>query len=319
MTLKRLTTLSLALALGGLSACASTDASDPSKAAESEAPIDGKLDGLAAIDHHSLVFSRTTPTLTPTPSAPVATASASDELNRLRRAHAWQFELSGEADIELSMTAPGGASESLDTVMYLYRKDANGGWGRYIRRNDDDASNTRNPYLSGLDEGGLGEGEYRIVIKGYNRSEAGEFTLNATCVGHGCVLGSSSDCFDGEDVTFVQENARYTYDDGTPITQHVRTNQLLTSQILTAVRNHAALLGDNVQINSVSDARAYVDRDSLEKWSFIDNVTGRWFTVIDFTMGDTVVGSVFESGTSNVVATVNDGQFLANDGETLCE
>lgn len=312
MTLKRLTTLSLALALGGLSACASTDASDPSKPAESEAPIDGKLDGLAAIDHHGLSFSRTPPSL-------AATATASDELNRLRRAHAWEFELSGEADIQLSMRAPGGASESLDTVMYLYRKDENGGWGRYIRRNDDDALNRSNPYLSAISEGGLGAGEYRVVIKGYDRSEAGEFTLKASCLGHGCVLGSTADCFDGEDVTFVQENERYTYDDGTPITQHVRTNQLLTSQILTAVRNHAALLGDNVQINSVSDARAYVDRDSLEKWSFIDNVTGRWFTVIDFTMGDTVVGSVFESGTSDVVATVNDGQFLAAEGETLCE
>lgn len=318
MPIKHLKTLSLVAALGGLAGCASTDASDPMKTAEAEAPVDGKLDGLAILDHGELEFHREQGMLTSRPAPVVAVASDNDELNRLRRAHAWQFALSGEADISLAMTAPSSVSNELDTVMYLYRQSSNGSWGRYVRRNDDDAANTRFPYLSGIEEGGLEAGRYRIVIKGYNRTENGEFGLHATCTGEGCELATDNTCWEGQEVTFVQANARYEYNEGMPITDAVRPDHLLTSQILIAVRNHAARLGDNVTINSVADARAYVDRGSLETWSFRDTDTERRLTVVDFTMGDTVVGSVFDSGSEHVVATVNDGQFVAAEGEELC-
>lgn len=315
---KHLKALSFVAALGGLVGCASTDASDPTKPAEAEAPVDGKLDGLTLIEHGPLEFHREDGMLTARPTLIVAVATDNDELNRQRRAHAWEFSLSEEADISLAMTAPSSVTNELDTVMYLYRQSSNGNWGRYIRRNDDDASNTRSPYLSGIDEGGLQSGRYRIVIKGYNRNENGEFGLKAICTGAGCVLATENTCWEDQEVTFVQENPRYEYNDGTPITESVRPNSLLTSQILIAVRNHAALLGDNVTIDSVADAREYVDRGSLQQWSFRDTETERMLTVIDFTMGDTVVGSVFDSGTEHIVATVNDGQFLAADGEELC-
>lgn len=311
-----ISTLAVLLALGGIPACASTDSSSMDKAPEAEAPADGKLDGVSIADHGLIA-------LVETSESRVGNIVMEDVvegvLSRSSRTHAWQFVLDGEADFRLSMSSPRAPNRDLDTVMYLYRQSDTGSWGRYIRRNDDRPVAQGFPYLSEIEEGGLQEGVYRVVIKGYDANQSGLFHVHAHCEGEGCTSAPESSCFVGGDTADIDENSRYSRTESRPITSNTRVNMLLRTQILTAVNNHARTLGDDLHATSVSEVLEYVDRDSLVSWDVEDVETGRSFTAIDFTMGDTPVGSIYEKLGTEVLATISDGQIIAEPNQDLCQ
>lgn len=94
--------------------------------------------------------------------------------------HAWDFTLSGEARVALRVEL---VTPNLDTVMYLYRRDADSGrWGRYIARNDDYEGSVASKL-----ERELADGEYRVLVKGYKRELRGSFVVLGQCDGPGCV------------------------------------------------------------------------------------------------------------------------------------
>jgi hypothetical protein len=104
--------------------------------------------------------------------------------------HAWDFTLTAEARVELTTQS---SENNMDTVMYLYRRDAGEmHWGGYIARNDDHAGTM----LSHMDKE-LEAGEYRVMIKGYKDYIRGPFALLGTCEGEGC--DSGDDPCEGED------------------------------------------------------------------------------------------------------------------------
>ncbi len=95
--------------------------------------------------------------------------------------HAWTFDLSAAAKVELTTRA---GDRNLDTVMYLYRQDPETGyWGRYIAKNDD----TRGTVFSRIAKT-LDAGAYRIIVKGHKAALRGDFTVGYTCEGEGCVV-----------------------------------------------------------------------------------------------------------------------------------
>lgn len=97
--------------------------------------------------------------------------------------HAWDFVLDGEGSVLLE-TAP----ESLDTVMYLYRRDpGTERWGRYVARNDDSEGSLGSRIAEELDAG-----EYRVLVKGYKSQIRGELTLLGQCAGAGCATPAAS-------------------------------------------------------------------------------------------------------------------------------
>jgi len=94
--------------------------------------------------------------------------------------HAWEFELSGSADVSVSTTS---SDRNLDTVLYMYRLDPeSGNWGRYIARNDDHEGSV----FSRLDES-LETGRYRVMVKGFKEFLRGRFAVVSSCDGRGCV------------------------------------------------------------------------------------------------------------------------------------
>lgn len=98
--------------------------------------------------------------------------------------HAWTFELSDRATIDLSTDV----SQNLDTVMYLYRRDApTDSWGRYIKKNDDDGDNISSRIKI---EGQAGE--YRVIVKGFKSALRGSFSVNGECTGAGCQTNTDS-------------------------------------------------------------------------------------------------------------------------------
>jgi hypothetical protein len=152
------TTLLLTLALGGCTAGV------PKAGDESSVPADGKADSFRS----------------PTEHGELAFGAANDaELGAEQKFHAWQFSLSGNASLSIETSS---SVADLDTVMYLYRRDAGETtWGSYIEKNDD----FEQSLLSRIEKE-LGSGEYRIIVKGYSDDERGAFSVNGTCTGAGC-------------------------------------------------------------------------------------------------------------------------------------
>jgi hypothetical protein len=96
------------------------------KGPEEDLPEDGKADTQRKpTDHGGIAFG--------TPGFSELTASA--------RYHAWTFELSGDANVELTTSYAVRGQRRTDTVLYLYKEGASG-WGSYIARNDDYGSTT---------------------------------------------------------------------------------------------------------------------------------------------------------------------------------
>lgn len=68
------------------------------------------------------------------------------------------------------------AQSDVDTVLYLYKKGAQG-FGRYINKNDDESTES---VFSAINVK-LDAGEYRVIVKPYDRKVRGEFQLSVTC------------------------------------------------------------------------------------------------------------------------------------------
>lgn len=112
--------------------------------------------------------------------APGLTSNASFDDDALF--HSWAFALTGDAKVSLKID---GSDKNLDTVMYLYSRQAGEArWGRYIGKNDD----ANGGVFSQIDKA-VGEGEFRIMVKGFKRALRGHFTLTFSCDGAGCPAG----------------------------------------------------------------------------------------------------------------------------------
>src|SRR5688572_6453966 len=74
---------------------------------------------------------------------------------------AYDFALHGEASVTLG-TAPGYRPVDVDTVIYLYRRNADGSFGRYLAKDDNGAGGV----WSKLEVPELTTGNYRLLVKG---------------------------------------------------------------------------------------------------------------------------------------------------------
>ncbi len=158
----RTISVSLALTLSaGLAGCTADPGSEADLA-------DGKLDGAGLVNHTSPIQEIREIGSTFTDSA---------------RAHAWTFHLGMQEDVSLyTALFSGSEGDELNTVLYLYEKQADGGWGHYIRKNDDASPNTK---WSRLDVS-LEPGDYRIIVKAYNDQVMGQFAINMQCADGVC-------------------------------------------------------------------------------------------------------------------------------------
>jgi len=158
-----------------LVACGANDPTgSSSKGAEEAMPVDGKLDSFASpTDHGELSFGY----------------GQQASITEAEKFHSWTFALSGDADVDLS-TSLDAMNPNLDTVLYLYRRDAeSGSWGSYIYKNDDDHGKVTSRIAKKL-----GSGEYRVLVKAFKSSMRGTLSVNGTCEGGGCPGGSTPVC-----------------------------------------------------------------------------------------------------------------------------
>lgn len=112
------------------------------------------------------------------------------EITAAEKFHSWTFNIAGGA-AKVSLKTD--VSTNLDTVMYLYRRDAGstGSWGPYVAKNDDHGDDI----WSQIDVD-VEPGEYRVIVKAFKSAQLGEFSVLGDCDGAGCPAPGA--CFSDE-------------------------------------------------------------------------------------------------------------------------
>jgi hypothetical protein len=258
---------------------------DGDKGPEEDAPsLDGKDDSLRRpTDHGHIGFD-----------APVTAEIAGSE-----RHHAWTFELSDEADI-IASTGPAAGGDEVDTVLYLYRKRENGTWGSYIARNDD-----RGGTLWSSFQRTLQAGEYRLIVKGYDRTVEGPFALELQCDGQGCaaplpacVLGDTYNEIESQPALELINRVQVTIAD-----EWVREPAWAARFVL------AVQQSSHTDVTTVEEAFSRVDQNEMNVTWFAEPAARRKFVAIEYGAGDNSYGAVFGDGTT-IVASIHDGDLL---------
>lgn len=166
-------------AVSGLGGCTAIVGDPMEKLGEADAPVDGKLDGAAIKDEGELVWEDDG-----NEDVFWGALWVESELSADFNGVAFTFDLSDEATITLQTESANVPKDEIDTVLYVYKANEQGRWGRYVARNDDRADGD---LWSQLEERTLDAGHYRVVIKGYGRQDVGTFVLSGSCEGNGCL------------------------------------------------------------------------------------------------------------------------------------
>ena len=250
------------------------------KGPEEALPEDGKADSQRKpTDHGGIAFG--TPALS--------------ELTATARYHAWTFELSAEASVELTTSYAVRGQRRTDTVLYLYREGATG-WGSYIARNDDYGSTTYSQIKKTL-----GAGRYRALVKGYSETTFGKFKLTALCNGAGCV---SASCAFGSTYGDIFENP----------TMSVINRQKLTPATLPdfPVEFHqhvvdAVKQSSHTDVTTAAEALGRVDQQEMNIIWFHEPDAQRAFVAFEYGVGDNSYGAIFSRIDGAMVSRIHDG------------
>jgi hypothetical protein len=109
-------------------------------------------------------------------------------LARGTRYHAWDFALDGDARVTFTTFADDWTKD-IDTAVYLYA-DRDGAW-TLVSRSTTGAHDEKAAQLTA----DVGQGAYRVVVKGQTSRIKGDFGLLATCAGDACPTAIGSCLF----------------------------------------------------------------------------------------------------------------------------
>ena len=265
----------LQLAVLGLSFVACVDEKDP----EEELPPDGKDDSFRRpTDHGPIDFG-----------VPVTSA-----LTDAEKYHAWVFDLSDTAKVELVTSYAVLGQRRTDTVLYLYREGDNG-WGPYIARNDDYGSTTYSKLVRELEPG-----RYRALVKGHLAETRGKFKLTASCTGPGCLPG----CLFGETYSDIET---------APGLELLTTNLITAATLDTLSADAQQMLVRAVQQSSHTDvmtpaeALERVDQNEVNVTWLREPAAQRTFIAFEYGAGDNSYGAIFDKHSTAMATAIHDG------------
>jgi hypothetical protein len=260
---------------------------DPSdKGDEEEIPADGDLGKDDSFkkptDHGAIAFDE----------------RVTSELTATQRHHTWTFELTGDAEVEMTTSYAVRGQRRTDTVLYLY-KEGPTGWGPYLARNDDYGDTTYSQLVESLDAG-----RYRVLVKGYLASTRGKFSLTVGCDGAGCAPAVAEDvCLLPEDYTALRADPAFVRQQARVITSAAQLDAFEHEQVLEALRRGWP------EIETLDDGFATVDGGEVNLVGYFFTGTNTDLTLVEFGRGDTSVGTIY-FGRSLVIAGVIDDLFI---------
>ncbi|HEY4056827.1 MAG TPA: hypothetical protein VGM39_09465 [Kofleriaceae bacterium] len=282
--------LSRALCLGTLLALSASACMDDGKAPEEE------LGGLDLDDAKADSFAK------PTDHGVIPFDTKMDAvLTSTERYHSWTFTVSADAQLDIKTTYTTLGQRRTDTVLYLYKKKANGTWGAYLYRNDDYGSTTYSDLKKNLDAG-----EYRIIVKGALASTTGKFSVIAGCSGDGCTAAADPNaCVFGEQYHDIVEN--------NPFLTIINSNKIHpdTLATLTAEQQHQLLLAvqqsAHTDVTTPEEAINAVDQDEVNVTWLYEETAKRDFIAFEYGAGDNSYGAVFSRTDGSMVTNDHDG------------
>jgi len=249
------------------------------KGDEEELPLDGKDDSFRKPTEHGLSEF----------GAPDTSA-----LTAAERFHAWSFELSDTATVDLTTSYSVRGQRRTDTVLYLYR-ETDGSWGPYIARNDDYGSTTYSKLVRELQPG-----RYRAIVKGHLESTVGKFKLSASCTGAGCAPG----CLFGS-----------TYHEAftAPPLQKINSMVITAANLDTLSDSYKDMLvravheSIHTDVTTASEALGRVDQDEMNLTFFAEPNAHRTFLAFEYGAGDNSYGAFFEKRSGERASSIHDG------------
>lgn len=224
------------------------------------------------------------------------------------RFHAWTFELSGDAKVDMTTSYSVLGQRRTDTVLYLYKQTATGTWGSYIARNDDYGSTT----YSHLEKN-LRAGSYRVLVKGHQASTTGKFKISVNCAGDGCAQPEpppdTTTCVFGTTYHDIFEN--------NPNLTVVNTNKIYPNTLATLSADDRQRLMIAVQqsahtdVTTPEEAILRVDQDEVNVTWMYEAAAKRQFVAFEYGAGDNSYGAVFDrwgtGATYGMVTNIHDG------------
>jgi hypothetical protein len=215
-----------------------------------------------------------------------------------QRYHAWEFDVYGDVSIEAVTSYSLLGQRRTDTVLYLYRQQANGGFGAYIARNDDYGNTTYSKIRKDLTAG-----RYRVLVKGYATTTRGKFSVRVDCTGAGCeppppatacVFGDAYNDLDSRDALVVTNRTRWTSAAG--------LSDLDRRRVVLAVQQSA-----HSDVTTAEEAFARVDQREINAVYIYEPEAARSFVALEYGAGDNSYGAYFEGRTDVMVAGIHDG------------
>ncbi|HLL21376.1 MAG TPA: hypothetical protein VK427_04550 [Kofleriaceae bacterium] len=217
-------------------------------------------------------------------------------LTDAERYHAWEFDLSGVADVTMATSYAVSGQRRTDTVLYLYKESASG-WGSYIARNDDYGNSSYSKLVREL-----GAGRYRVLVKGHLAQTRGKFSIKVGCAGAGCAPAAT--CLFG-----------YTYNDiwTNPALALVNKTKITPATLATLSAADQAKLVRAVQESSHTDvttpaeALSRVDEAEINVSWLNEPLARRMFIAFEYGAGDNSYGAIFERRGDAMVSSIHDG------------
>jgi hypothetical protein len=237
--------------------------------------------------------------LRPTNHGPIAFATpAHSALTTAERFHAWTFDLSGSANVDMTTAYSVLGQRRTDTVLYLYKEGTNG-WGSYIARNDDYGSTTYSQLKKTL-----AAGRYRVLVKGHLASTVGKFKISVDCSGAGCAPPAPVGCVFGE-----------TYGDiaGNPTLQVINTNVITPATLgnLNADDQRRLMLAvqqsSHTDVTTAQEAILRVDQHEVNVTWIAEPAAKRSYIAFEYGAGDNSYGAIFDRYSAQMVTSIHDG------------
>ncbi len=222
-------------------------------------------------------------------------------ISNAERFHAWEFALSGDAQINAFTTYALLGQRRVDTVLYLY-KEGPTGWGPYIARNDDDRGRVYSRLVRQL-----GAGRYRVLVKGYAAATRGRFAIEVGCDGAGCAP-PSGDCVFGDTYASAFTSGALSTQD-TLVLSLTRPAQISTFDHDRIVR--AVQQSSHTDVTTYQEALGRVDGGEINRTFFVDTAGRRMFVAYEYGAGDNSYGAFFDHASNALVASIRDGDLEA--------
>ena len=252
------------------------------KGPEEEILEDGKLDTHRNPTDHGAIE----------PGFPAVSELTTDE-----RFHAWTFELSASAEVELTTSYALRGQRRTDTVLYLYKESATG-WGPSVARTADHGDTVYSKIVRTL-----GAGRYRALVKGHKATTRGKFKLTVACSGDGCIT-TPEGCLFGDVYHDIPTNG---------FLDILGTSKITVANLadLTAADQQRLVLAvqqsSHTDVMTPEEALSRVDQNEVNVTWMTEPAALRAFVAFEYGVGDNSYGAVFDRFTGLMVTNIHDG------------